>query len=241
MKIGVGILCFGDEFYFNGTLNKLSNLSNYDIDCYVITDKPNYFGMSNVNVIPYKREIKSYSDKLQLPKYILEKNDICIIIDADADIKDFTIFDRLKKYNFKPGISYINTLLNHPTKKKLIGDINMKENEWREYCSYSKSILPTFESYETIWEYFLVINKVGFNSNKFYYEYEKLQLVKEYCDLPYHKPVVGAGEGISILISSILSETPIQRDDELFEMLENNVISISKRHTKPQFWPSWMI
>lgn len=241
MKIGVGILCFGDEFYFNGTVNKLTNLLNHNVDCYVITDKPHYFSGLNVDVIPYKREIQSYSDKLLLPKYVLEKNDVCIIVDADADIKDFSIFEKLKTYNFKPGITYIDTLLSHPTKKKLIGDINMKENEWREYQTYCKSILPTFNTHETIWEYFLVINKTDFNYKKFYYEYEKLQLIKEYCDLPYGKNVVGAGEGISILISSILSNTPIQRDEELYEMLKNNVISISKRHTKPQFWPSWMI
>jgi hypothetical protein len=91
-----------------------------------------------------------------------------------------------------------------------------------------------------MWEYFLVINKVGFKSNQFYNQYEKLQIAKEFADLPLNKEVNGAGEGISIQISAKLSDSDIQRDMELYEMLKDKMLSISRRHTRMEFWPDWM-
>lgn len=243
-KIAVGILCFGEEHYFNGTVNKLNNLFDYNVKTYVLTDNPEFFKKKYtsllLSIIPYKRKIKSYHDKIILVKHILEENDVAILIDADTDIKNFKIFDDIKKYDFSEGISYIESLENHPTNKKYIKEINMKQDEWREYHSYSKSVLKNFDTNETIWEYFLIFNKIGFNQDKFFLEYEKLQIVKENCDLSYNKNILGAGEGISIQTSSVLSETPIKKDDILYNILKDNIIGISKRHTKPSLWPNWM-
>jgi hypothetical protein len=243
-KIGVGIFCFGDEHYFKGTVNKINNLFDYNFKTYILTDNVEFFEKKYtpfyLTVIPYKRNIKSYHDKIVLVKHILDENDVAIIIDADTDIKDFKIFEKIKNYNFKEGISYIETLESHPTNKKYIKEINMKQDEWREYHSYSKSVLKNFDEKETIWEYFLIFNKTKFNQDKFFLEYEKLQIVKENCDISYNKNVLGPGEGISIQTSSTLSNTPIVRDDELHGMIKDNIIGISKRHTKPSFWPNWM-
>lgn len=243
-KIGVGIFCFGDEHYFNGTVNKINNLFDQNIKTYVLTDNPEFFKKKYtpllLSIIPYKRKIKSYHDKTILVKHILEENDIALLIDADTDIKNFKVFDKIKKHNFSEGISYVQTLETHPTNKKYIKEINMKQDEWREYHSYSKSILKNFDDNETIWEYFLIFNKSGFNQDDFFLEYEKLQIVKENCDLSYNKNVLGAGEGITIQTSSVLSNTPIKRDEVLNDILKDEVIGISKRHTKPSLWPNWM-
>ena len=85
-----------------------------------------------------------------------------------------------------------------------------------------------------------MINKNGFNQKRFYNHYEKLQIVKEFCDIPMNKEVNGAGEGISIQISAKLSESEIQKDLTLYEMLNNKMISISRRYTPRELWPDWM-
>jgi len=41
-------------------------------------------------------------------------------------------------------------------------------------------------------------------------------------------------------ISCKLSNTNIERDMELYELLNNKMISVSRRHTRPEFWPDWM-
>ena len=58
------------------------------------------------------------------------------------------------------------------------------------------------------------------NQNRFYDFYEKLQLTKDFSDLQFNKKVNGAGEGISTAISAILSETPIQRDMDLYNLMK---------------------
>jgi hypothetical protein len=85
-----------------------------------------------------------------------------------------------------------------------------------------------------------VINKDGFNQTSFYNHYEKLQLAKEFCDLPMNKEINGAGEGISVQIASKLSETSIERDFDLYNLLKDKMISVSRRHTRREFWPDWM-
>lgn len=91
-NIGIGIMCFGDVSYFRGTKEKVKELNSLDYPVYIITDKPNEFQSSNklINVINYDRQIKSYHDKMLLPKYILENHEICIILDADLHIKDYS-------------------------------------------------------------------------------------------------------------------------------------------------------
>jgi hypothetical protein len=55
-----------------------------------------------------------------------------------------------------------------------------------------------------------------------------------------NKQINGAGEGISIQVSSKLSKSEIQRDLSLYEMLKNKMVSVSKRYTIPELWPEWM-
>jgi hypothetical protein len=85
----------------------------------------------------------------------------------------------------------------------------------------------------------LVINKDGLNEN-FFNHYEKLQLAKEHSDLLRNKEVNGAGEGISITIASILSNTNIERDVELYDLLKDSVKPIT-RHTPRNLWPKFML
>jgi hypothetical protein len=244
MKIGFGLFCFGEEYYYKGTIEKINNLVDEGYHCYILTDNPKFFEQKYipfyVHIIPYIRKIKSYHDKMILPKYVLEDNDICILIDTDTYIKDYSFLKELKNYKFKNGISYINTLLNHPTKREHLKEFDLNQKEWYSYIEYLKTIYSNYEDLKLIWEYFLVINKNGFVPEVFYRYYEKLQLAKEYCEITSNKPVIGAGEGISLQVSCILSDIDIQKDEVLSDLLKDKILSVSKRHTPPDMWPKWM-
>lgn len=226
-NIGFGIFCFGEDKYTKGTINKIEKLIENEFHCYVLTDIPDK--MSDIKsklltIIPYYRTYKSYSDKMLLPKYMINSHDIMILLDADSHVYDFTIFEKLKDYEFSDGITYIDTLLNHRARKQYVKElIDYTQLEWEPYVKYATRICPDFGDFEAIWEYFLVINKKGFNYDWFYYYFERLQLMKEYSDLPRGKKVNGAGEGISIQISSKLSNTNIVRDENLYKILEGKI------------------
>jgi hypothetical protein len=238
-NIGFGIFCFGQDYYYRGTKEKIKHLLSVGLSVYVLTDKPEEF--TDVTTIQYDRNLKSYSDKMILPKYILKNHDICILLDADTHVTDYSFLESLKTYNFKKGISYIDTLLNHSAKKGIVKElVNQTNPEWKPYVEYASKLYPQFFDLETMWEYFLVINKDGFDMESFYYYYEKLQLVKEYSDLPLKKEISGAGEGISIQISCKSTNIEIERDIELYKLLEGKMISISRRHTPQSQWPRWM-
>jgi len=176
-----------------------------------------------------------------LPKHVLKNHDICILIDADTHIKDYSFLDDLRHYNFKEGISFIDTLLNHRAKREFVKDlINKDSDEWKPYVEYVTKLYPNYGDFVTMWEYFLVINKKGFILNEFYHYYERLQLVKEYSDLSSKKDVNGAGEGISIQVSGKLSNTNVERDLELYNLLKNKMVSINKRFINPINQPDWM-
>lgn len=241
-NIGFGIFCFGQNYYYNGTREKIKELLDANIPVFVLTDKPERFAnQPQVTVIQYDRHLKSYSDKMILPKHILKNHDICILLDADTHVTDYSFLSQLKTYNFKKGISYIDTLLNHSAKKEFVKElVNETNPEWKTYVEYATRLCPQFLEHETIWEYFLVINKDGFDMDSFYYYYEKLQVVKEYSDLPLKKEVNGAGEGISIQISCKSANMELQRDVELADLLQGKMISISRRHTPQHLWPNWM-
>ena len=42
-NIGIGVMCFGDVSYFNSTKEKVTNLKDIGIDCYVLTDDTEQF------------------------------------------------------------------------------------------------------------------------------------------------------------------------------------------------------
>jgi hypothetical protein len=237
-NIGVGIFCFGDDFYFKGAIDKIAELKRIGLSIYILTDKPEEFP-DYVDIVQHSREFKSYHDKLILPKFILSDHDICILIDADLHIKDYGIFNELKTYKFKKGISYVDVLTNHPSNKKYVKEFGLNQVEWSSYSLYAKSLYPDFDNLELIWEYFLIINKEGFNDD-FYCHYEKLQIAKEFSDLTLNKEVSGPGEGISISVSSKLTNINLERDLELYEKIKDNFISISRKFTHPDFWPEWM-
>lgn len=225
-KIGFGILCFGNEKYFDGTIHKVNKLLNLGFKCYVLTDNPDFFHKKYtpfaLKIIDYKRQFKSYHDKIILVKEILLEQDIAIIVDADMDI-DLKSMLELKKYNFKDGITYIENLSNHRIKKSTIKDMDlMLKNDWKMYYAYVNSKIGEFLNRETIWEYFLVFKKYDYSD--FYNWYEKLQIIKEYCDVLENKNIVGAGEGITISVCSMISEVPLQKDLELYEKLKNSII-----------------
>lgn len=244
-NIGFGIFCFGEEYYYKGTVEKINRILENGFRCYVLTENPEYFEKkytpSFVHTIKYDRSFKSYADKMILPKHILTNHDVAILIDADTHITDYTFLKNLKTYSFKSGISYIDTLENHKCKKAWVKDLIVTENpEWKSYHTYANMLYPNYLQFNTLWEYFLVINKEGFNQKEFYHYYEKLQLAKEFCDLSMNKEINGAGEGISIQIASKLSGTEIERDLELYDLVKDKMESVSRRYTRPEFWPDWM-
>lgn len=243
-NIGFGIFCFGSELYYKGSVEKIKNILNSGFHCYVLTEDPGYFDQHissmYLHMIKYDRYFKSYSDKLILFKYILRQHDIGILIDADANITNYSFLDELKKYNFKYGISYIETLLAHSANKEFVKDLlNIQHQEWSSYDLYTKKLYPNYGELQTMWEYFLVINKIGFNEKRFFEHYEKLQIAKEFSDLGMGKEVNGAGEGISISVASKLSDSDLSYDLKLKEILKDNVIPIT-RHTPHGQLPNWM-
>jgi hypothetical protein len=243
-NIGFGIFCFGENYYYRGTFEKIDKILEEGYPVYILTESSEIFEEKYTNkqiqLIPYTREIKSYHDKMILPKHILKNHDISILIDADTHITDYTFLEQLKEYPFKKGITYVDTLLNHSAKREFIRELINNNQEWKLYNESAEKICPSYSNFETIWEYFLVVNKEGFDSLNFYKIYEKLQLIKEYSDLEYNKNVIGAGEGITIQISSNLSNTTIQKDLNLYEIIKDKMLSVSRRHTPHHLWPNWM-
>lgn len=235
-NIGFGIMCFGDEYYYQGAIEKQKEIIAVGYDCYVLTDKPELF---NYNTLPYDREYKSYYDKMLLPKHILKSHDICILLDADTRIIDYSFLESLKTHKFKEGISYPDVLYNHPERKRLVKELDMSSRGWRYFHDYAKSQLIDFGDLELMWEYFLVINPNGSDLKKFYQVYERLQVAKEFGELKSTE-VVGCGEGISIAIASKLSGTPCQRDNELYDIIKYNIVNVSRRFTPKEKWASWM-
>lgn len=244
-NIGFGVFCFGEEYYYKGTVEKINNILNAGYHCYILTEDTEYFTKkytpSYVHVLKYDRTFKSYSDKMLLPKDVLKYHDICILIDADTHIKDYSFLDDLRHFNFKEGISFIDTLLNHNAKREFVKDlVNKDSDEWKPYIEYVTKLYPNYGDFKTMWEYFLIFNKKGFILNEFYHHYERLQLAKEYSDLSSKKDVNGAGEGISIQVSGKLSNTNVERDLELHNLLKNKMVSINKRFINPINQPDWM-
>jgi hypothetical protein len=223
--VGFGITCFGKEKYFKGTKNKLDYLLEKGHCCYVLTDNSDFFlqhfNSENLYLIPYNRNYYSYHDKIGIVKQIHTNHDVAILMDADLHIKDLTVMDRLTQFDFSDGVSYIDTLINHPCNFDVVGKIPMSGIEWSEYNKYINIIYPDFGNIETIWEYFVVFNKNGFDCDKFFNDYEKLQVVKEFCDVRLNKEVCGAGEGISISISCLKNNIPINKDLRLVTLLKN--------------------
>jgi len=244
-NIGFGIFCFGDDFYYKGTVEKIEKITSGGYNCYVLTENPDFFNKNhnspNLHTIPYNRTFKSYADKMLLPQNILKNHDICILIDADTHITDYSFLDDLRHFNFKEGISFIDTLLNHNAKREFVKDlINKDSEEWKPYVDYVTKHYPDYGNFVTMWEYFLVFNKNGFNSHYFYYYYERLQIAKEFSDLNLNKGVNGAGEGISIQVSGKLSNTNVERDMELYKLIKDKMVSISRKYVRPELWPNWM-
>ena len=95
-NIGFGIFCFGQDYYFKGTKEKIKELLNVGLPVYILTDKPEEFvKYPQVTIIQYDRHLKSYSDKMILPKYILKNHNICILLDADTHVTDYSFFNLL--------------------------------------------------------------------------------------------------------------------------------------------------
>ena len=250
--IGFGIMCFGDDYYYRGATEKIREFRKYGFKSYVLTDNEDKFddllafNKFEIDYLYYYRSFKSYYDKMILVKEILKYHDICILIDADTHITDYSFLNDLKTYEFKEGISYPDVVLNHSEKKQFVSEIDMSAREWKYFHDRAKNMLSDFQNLELIWEYFMVFNQKGLNQKEFYLNYEKLQIAKEFGDLSYNKKVNGsggvnaAGEGIAIAIASKLSQTSCQRDLDLYDDIKNKMSSISKNFTRPEFWPDWM-
>jgi hypothetical protein len=165
-----------------------------------------------------------------LIKKILDWNDICVLMDADLLIKDYSIIDTLQNYQFKKGITYIDTLKNHRCKYEFISDIQMNpENiDWYNYRKYVEKKCPRYNDLETIYEYLMVFNKDGFN-NDFFKTFETLQVLKESCEIMSKERLVhGGAEGVSTHISAKITGTKIQRDEELFELIKDKIENINR-------------
>ncbi len=220
-NIGIGIMCFGADKYFEHTHMLINTFA--DIDTYILTDNPSRFSEKQ-NIIKYNRFVNSYHDKIILVKEILKHCDTCILLDADALIKDPTVVNDLLNHSFQEGITYIDNLKNMTY--ETIGDIQATER-WNLYLDYAKKIYPEYHHLETIHEYFLVFKRNI--KNDFFNTYEKLQIVKEYCDIKCGKEILGAGEGISLQIAANITDTQIRKDEGLNKIIQNKIINITQR------------
>lgn len=230
-NIGFGIFCFGEKKYFHFTESILDTLIRYNIKCYVLTDDVEFFKGYDVTTLPYDRQIKSYHDKVLLHKKILKNYKISITIDADTLIFDESFIEDLLNYNFNKGVSYVETLESHPINKKRFSELSINEDsiEWNGYIDYLKNVFPDYSDIELIWEYFLVINQEDFNYEEFFTFYEKLQIVKEYCDTLRNKnKIIGAAEGVSLYVASKLSNNQIQHDTILNDIIKNKIKPITR-------------
>lgn len=225
--VGIGILCFEDKKYFENTIQKVNRILNEGFVPYILTDDTEYFektySSNFVKIIPYLRSLKSYHDKLILVKYMMKYHDISIILDADIEINDWSFLKDLRTYQFKYGITYLETLKRQYEGKEWVKNVVLDHGEWNSYKRYVEKIYPSYGEHETIWEYLLIFNKIGFNYNRFFEQYEKLQLCKDFSDLELGKTVGGAGEGVSIVVSSKLSGTDIQKDEQLFHLIKEKI------------------
>lgn len=233
--VGYGMLCFGNQKYFKGVDQKIQLISlNENRPIFILTDNVDYFEkynhLPNFHSISYTKSVKSYHDKVSLIKYIHRHARVGILLDADLHITDETIFDLLDDYHFMNGISYIDTLINHPAKFKTVADVDMNFEEWESYRNYVELICPEYKEFETIWEYFIAFNRRGIIDQSIYEWYERCQIAKDFSDLRYRKEISGAGEGISLSIASHITKTPIQRDNDLYEKLRGGLKPIT-RHT----------
>jgi hypothetical protein len=220
-NIGIGIMCFGANKYFEHTQMLIETFA--DIDTYILTDNPSKFSTKQ-NIIKYNRIVNSYHDKIIIAKEILKFHDTCVLLDADSLIKEPSIVHDLLNYPFQEGVTYVDNL-KHFT-YETIGDIQPTER-WNLYLNYVKNIYPDYRSLETIHEFFLIFKR---NINEeFFTTYEKLQIVKEYCDVICDKEILGAGEGMSIQIAANVSNTPIRKDQELNQIIQNKILNITQR------------
>jgi hypothetical protein len=239
-NIGVGIMCFGHQVYYNSTFSKVKNFIDNGIRCYVLTENVDFFkgkfDSDMLTLLPYNKSIKSYHDKVLIIKEIIKYHEIAILVDADTILDGYTFLHNMKEFEFEKGISYLSSLENHECKYGFIKNIQMDpENvQWHDYRKYVEKLLPEFGELETIWEYYIVVNKDGFNSDEFFNYYEKLQIVKEYCDLLTGKnKIIGAAEGVSVHIAAKLSNSQIQKDENLHNLLRYMVLpTISPRFIK---------
>lgn len=238
-KIGIGIFCFGDDYYYNRALDKIDHILFNGYECYILTDKPEYFENKNVNLIEYTKDNKSYHDKAILIKHILKKCDICILIDADIYIKDYTFFMEFQNYKFKNGISFPFSLKNHKTNREFVGELPIGSKDWIDYTICLSRMYPDFRKLKTIWENFLFINKNGFDDSFFYY-YEKLQTSKDNLDIKNKKDILGNGEGVSIMASSKLANIEIEQDFEMADIIKDYITDISKNFTPESSWEDFM-
>lgn len=238
-NIGVGIFCFGDDYYYNRALDKVGYLLSKGYKCYVLTDQPEYFENQNIKLIEYNKDNKSYHDKVILIDKILKDCDICILMDADIYIKDYSFFSKFKKYKFKRGISFPFTLKNHKTNREFVGDLPIGSKDWIDYTIYVSRIYPEFRKLKTIWENFLVINKDGFD-NSFFEYYKKLQTVKDNLDIKNRKRIIGNGEGVSIMISAKLANIEIEQDIGISNIIKNNISDVSRKFTPKNKWEDFM-
>lgn len=240
--IGFGIMCFGEEKYFRGTDEKIENLTTRGYNCYILTDDYDYFikkYWGKIDIISYDRSFKSYHDKIKLVKEIHKKCPIAILIDADTFITDYDVFRKLENYPYVDGVSYVDSLSVHKAKFSKVGEIPMDSDEWGEYKKYCTNKYSNFKELETVWEYFIVFNRNNFNSVGFFKEYDKLQIIKEFCDLSLDNYVRGAGEGVSIALSCKLSGTKITKDARL-STLTNNIIRPITKYTPSDQRPDFM-
>lgn len=236
-NIGIGIMCFGDEYYHTGAQEKIEAFTRLGLPIYVLTDRPELY--ASVFITEYNRDVKSYHDKMLLVKLILKRHDIAILIDADLHIHNFDILRELTTYEFQKGITYIDTMGSHLLQKNYIGEFDMSQLEWAYYKAYLNYIYPQHNELETIWEYLLIVNKDGLNDD-FFKEYEKLQIAKEFSELTLNKEIIGPGEGMSIAVASKITNTIIQRDLLLYNKLKDNLVNISRKFTKTEFLPDFL-
>lgn len=238
-NIGYGFFCFGDEVYYEGVKIKINDIRMVDdhSKIFILTDNPKKF-KGYKNIIPYYRSIPSYCDKILLVKHILKKCDIGILIDSDSHIK-LKVFKDLLNWDFLDGISYIQTLEDHFIKTKYVKDMKFSK-EWDLYFNFIEKEIPLYDQFEMIWEHFLIFNKKSFKIDEFFSWYEKLKIIKEYSDLKNNKKILGAGEGLSIMYSAVLTYNSIKQDKKLKNELGDNIKGISLKYTPLNDRPEWM-
>jgi hypothetical protein len=207
MSIGISILAYGDE-HIKECLVLISSLKEYDLQFYIVTDKPNLFNdIPNTKIIP-TNEPFNYNLKRYGLKQALENNDCVVMMDTDMYIKKGVDFTSLENINDGLYIRWRNVV----NKKTTLSS----EVEY-DYIDKIKEISNIQELF-FIDESTLVFKTKNKDIKKNIIQYWN-QFYNDTLEIQPKYRNNGAVEGLLIYVSCLLSGLNVFENKEMFQQM----------------------